>query len=55
MLRSLLNDLNDREQFSVRGRKVVEESYTWDKVARDRIKIYESLLNVEGLQGIDNR
>lgn len=50
VLSSLLDDQDVCEQYGMRGRKVVEDSYTWDKVAKDRIKIYESLLNVEGLQ-----
>ncbi len=46
-VRSLLHDQGAREYFSKRGREVVEEFYTWDKVARERMKVYEMLLKGE--------
>lgn len=42
-LRSVLNDRDMHEYYSRQGRKVVEESYTWDRVAKERIRIYEML------------
>lgn len=43
-IRSILNDLDLCENYSVRGREVVEEFYTWDRVARERMRVYEMLL-----------
>lgn len=47
-VRSMLEDVALREHYGKQGRGVVEEFYSWDKVARDRIKLYEGLLNSRG-------
>lgn len=43
-VRSMLDDVKQREHYGTMGRKVVVEFYTWDKVAGERIKVYERLL-----------
>ena len=43
-IRSLLYDQGAHEYFSKRGREVAEEFYTWDRVARERMRVYEMLL-----------
>ena len=43
-IRSILNDRDLSEYYSVRGREVAEEFYTWDRVARERMMVYERLL-----------
>ena len=45
-LHSILHDAEQREHYGAMGRKVAEDSYSWDKVAGDRIKLYERLLSV---------
>lgn len=44
-LHSILHDAKQRVHYGAMGRKVVEDSYSWDKVAGDRIKLYERLLS----------
>ena len=44
-VRSMLEDAAQRGHYGKKGREVVEEFYSWDKVARDRIKLYEGLLS----------
>jgi glycosyltransferase involved in cell wall biosynthesis len=40
----LLNDKKLRKKMGRRGRKFVEENYSWRKIARDIIKVYESVM-----------
>jgi len=41
----LLSDKNLRERMGRSGRKTVEEFFTWDKIAEDYHKLYESILS----------
>lgn len=43
-VRLLLQDADARERYSRQGREVAEKFYTWDRVARERIGVYEALL-----------
>lgn len=40
----LLDDRNLREEMGKRGKRLVEEKYTWQKVARQMIEVYEQVL-----------
>jgi len=40
----LLDDRNLREEMGERGKKLVEEKYTWPEVAKQMIKVYEQIL-----------
>ena len=40
----LLDNRNLREEMGKRGKRVVEEKYTWQKVARQMIEMYEDIL-----------
>jgi glycosyltransferase involved in cell wall biosynthesis len=42
-VRGMLEDVRQREHYGSMGRKVVEEFYTWDRVAKERIGVYEHL------------
>ena len=35
----------ERQQMGERGRKLVEEKYTWEAVAKAMVKVYEEVLN----------
>jgi glycosyltransferase involved in cell wall biosynthesis len=48
-VRSMLEDVTLREHYGAKGRGVVEEFYTWDMVARERIRVYEGLLTSRDL------
>ncbi|MQY59458.1 MAG: glycosyltransferase, partial [Clostridia bacterium] len=41
----LLDDRNLREEMGERGKKLVEEKYTWPEVAKEMIEVYEQILD----------
>ena len=43
--KKLLSDKKLRERMGRSGRKKVEEYFTWDKIAREYLKLYESILS----------
>jgi glycosyltransferase involved in cell wall biosynthesis len=45
-VRSMLEDASQREHYGRQGRATVGEFYSWDKVARDRISLYEGLTHL---------
>ncbi|MDK2854603.1 MAG: hypothetical protein PWQ92_1497 [Thermococcaceae archaeon] len=44
-IQKLLNDEELRKQYGSKGRKAVEEKYSWDKVVVEIEKIYEEILS----------
>ena len=39
----LINDKDKRERIAINARKVVEERYSWDKIADSIIKAYDEI------------